>query len=75
MGEYREPQLAGGLTSKASLSTRSMDYPSSSHELIVLDLSVAAYVCDYLLEEGTRQLIMSLLLCSSMHLCRPDYSS
>ena len=74
--EYRELQLAEGLTSIASLSTVVDGFPAP--RFIIQDLNIAAYVCDYLLEESTHQLIAFVLLCSSMHLCRlesPDYSS
>ena len=66
--------MAEGLASMASLSTVADGFPTP-HRFPIPDLNVAAYACDYLLEEGTHQLIMSLLLRSSMHLCRPDYSS
>ena len=71
--EYRELQLAGGLTSVASLSTVVDGF--SEPRFKIPDLNVAAYVCDCLLEESTHQLIAFVLLCSSMHLCRADYSS
>ena len=71
--EYREPQLAEGLTSMTSLITLVDLLPS--RRLIISDPNVAAYVCDYLLEESTHQLIAPLVLCSFMHLCHPDYSS
>ena len=47
----------------------------SAPRFIIPDRNGAAYVCDYFLEEGTHQLIMFLLIFSSTHLCRSDYSS
>ena len=74
MSNVSEPQLGEGLTSVASLSAM-VDGSPPLPGLIIPDLNVAAYVCDYLIEEGTNQLIVSLLLCSSVHLCCPCYSS
>ena len=71
--EYRELQLAGGLTSVASLSTVVDGF--SEPRFKIPDLNVAAYVCDCVLEESTHHSIMSLLLFSSLHLCHSDYSS
>ena len=62
MDEYREPQLAEGLASMASLTTAVDRF--SATRFIIPDLNVTAYVCDYFLEEGTHQLIMFLLLFS-----------
>ena len=73
MSFVSEPQLVGGLASMASLSTVVDGFRVP--RFIIPDLNVTAYECDYLLEEGTHQLIMPLLLFSSMLLCRTEYSS